>query len=405
MSQLCADAYYDIFYDPWRYNVLEHGRGAGASWTVARKLIVDSMNPDKQFRALCTREFQNSISESVHYLISRQIESLGLQRYFRITRDNITNVYGREFIFKGLHNHIEQIKSFEGITHCWIEEAEKTSEYSYTQLIPTIREDNSIFFITYNPEEETSATYQRFHVKRPPNARVIFTTWRDNPWFPRVLMEEMLYCKDADFELYEHVWEGKLKQYAEALIMRGKIKVEPFETPEGVQLYFGADFGYAVGHPAVLIRMFIKNDRLFIDYEAHALGIEIDQLEQFWLTVPESRRERGGPKWQIRADSARPDTINHMLRRGFNVVPSEKGKGSLEEGINFLRAFKEVIVHPRCKGSAFDFTHWKWKQDQHTKQVLPIELGIYNDAPAAARYALEPYFKHKSTIYDALGRK
>lgn len=399
----------ELFYPPkyapifnentWRYYVLEHGRGAGASWTVAQRLIVDAL---RGHRILCTREYQNSIKDSVHYLLSRQIDRMKLKPFFNIQRDSISSVYGGEFIFKGLHNHIEEIKSLENVTRCWIEEAERTTEYSYSQLIPTIRADGSQFFITYNPELEESATYQRFHLKAPPNAKVIFTTFEDNPWFPTVLREEMEILKAADYESYQHVYLGQLKRYADALIMHGKIKVEPFETPAGVTLYFGADFGYAPGHPAVLIRMFIRDNCLFIDHEAHSTGIEVDQLEDFWLTVPDSRRELGGVKWTIRADSARPDTISHMKRKGFNVVPSVKGKDSLEEGIMFLRGFKEVIIHPRCKGTAFDFMHWKWKQDQTTKAILPIEMPIYNDAPAAARYALEPHFKHKTTIYDAL---
>lgn len=385
-----------------RYKVLRGGRGGAKSWTFAR--ILASRSAYEPLRILCTREMQNSIADSVHRLLRDQIYSLGLSGRFDITQNSIRSSARSEFIFKGLRHNINEIKSLEGIDICWVEEAEKVSNDSWNILIPTIRKDNSEIWVSYNPEDEHSSTNTRFYLNPPPDCLTLDMNWRDlGTFFPEVLRREMEYDRRVDPEKYEHIWEGKYKRYAEALIMRGKFKIEPFETPDKVHLMFGADFGFSVD-PTVLLRCFIQGNKLFIDYEAYGHGVEIDQLEAFFLTVPESRREKGGPKWQIRADSERPDTIAYLKRRGFNIIGATKGPGSVEDGIQFLRSFEEVIIHPRCKGTIGDYQNWKWKTDKITGQVLPIPLEASDHAPDSTRYALEPYIKKKTTIYDALSR-
>lgn len=390
----------DIVWRRSRYKVLYGGRGSGKSHAYAKMLVFLAAN--MKLRILCTREMQNSIKDSVHRLLCDQIEVLGLQACFTITENSIKSLSGSEFIFKGLHHHIKEIKSLEGIDIAWVEEAEAVSDYSWSILIPTIRKAHSEIWISFNPEEEKSATYTRFVLNTPPDCLRAFMTWRDlGDHFPEVLMQEMEYCKRVDPEAYEHIWEGKLKKYGEALILHGKFKVEAFDTPVGVQFFYGMDFGYS-SDPTALVRCFVKDQILYIDYEAYGHGIEIDQLEEFMLSVPESRRVTGGPKWEIRSDSARPDTISHLKRRGFNIVGAEKGKGSVEDGTMFLRSFVQIIVHPRCVGTKLNFENWRWKVDEVTGQILPVPEGTWDHIPDALRYALEKYTKHKTTIYDAL---
>ena len=63
-------------FQPKRYKVLYGGRGAGRSWGAARALLL--IGTEKPIRVLCARELQNSIAESVHKLLSDQIDALGL---------------------------------------------------------------------------------------------------------------------------------------------------------------------------------------------------------------------------------------------------------------------------------------------------------------------------------------
>jgi phage terminase large subunit len=375
-----------VIYANKRYKVLEGGRGSGKSTSFADALIIKASK--SKLRILCTREMQNSIRDSVHRLLSDRINALKLDDYFIIQKENITSRSGSEFIFKGLRHNISEIKSTEGIDICWVEEAERVSEYSWEVLIPTIRKEGSEIWISFNPEDENSATYKRFFKNKHPDSSHNHLIYSDNKFFPEVLRKEMEYDKRTDFEKYLHVWEGNIKKYGDALIFKGKIFVEEFETPPNTQFFFGADWGYSVD-PTVLGRMFIKENVLFIDHEFYGVGVEINELESAFDSVPESR------KWKITADCERPDTISFMRRRGFNIAGALKGKGSVEDGIQFIRGFERVVIHPRCRGAVDNFCNYKWKQDRITQEILPVPADGSDHWPDAARYALEGYIRAK----------
>lgn len=385
-----------VIFGTTRYKVLRGGRGSAKSWSIARYLVLKAAF--RKYRILCTREMQNSIKDSVYKLLVDQIYALDLQKYFEIEKESITSLCGSQFIFKGLHHNIAEIKSTEGVDICWVEEAEKVSEDSWTILIPTIRNEGSEILISFNPEEEKSPTYTRFAKNPPPDCFSIALTFEDNPWFPEVLRREMEYDKRVDYDKYEYVWLGKPKKYSQALIFSPKkVKIQEFEAPEGTRFYFGADFGFSTD-PTVLVRLFIQDRKLYIDYEAYGHGIEIEDLPAFFQTVPEAFES----EWKITADSARPDTINFLEQRGFCIEGAEKGKGSVEDGIEFIRSFEEIIIHPRCKGTKDNFENYKWKQDKITQEILPIPAEGSDHAPDAVRYALEPYTKNKVSCFDVL---
>lgn len=377
-----------------RYKVLKGGRGSGKSYSFADALISRAVN--EKLRILCTRETQNSIRDSVHRLLSDRIAALDYDDQFVIQKDGIYGRRGSEFLFKGLHHNISEIKSTEGIDICWVEEAEKVTEDSWQTLTPTIRKENSEIWVSFNPEDEDSATHKRFIKFPPPDCVSAHLTYRDNAMFPEVLRREMEYDKRVDPDKYEHVWEGAIKGYSDALVFKNKILIEEFETPADAEFKFGADFGFSAD-PAVLGRMFIKDNKLYIDYEAYGIGVEIDDLERFYDTVP------GVRTWEIVADSERPDTISYLRQRGFNIKGAAKGKGSVEDGISFLRGFEKIIIHPRCRGAADNFKNYKWKKDKITDKILPIPAAGSDHWPDAARYALEAYIKSRNPNIRFLG--
>jgi phage terminase large subunit len=199
-----------FLFEPHRYKVAHGGRGSAKSWGFARALLLESAK-SKQ-RILCTREIQKSIKDSVHKLLSDQIEVLGLGAHFAILDTEIRGINGSEIIFAGLHGQtVESIKSYEGIDKVWVEEAQSVSKRSWDILIPTIRKDDSEIWVTLNPELDTDDTYARFVLSTPPGAVVVEMNWRDNPWFPKVLEIERLHCKLANKEDYPTIWEGKCR--------------------------------------------------------------------------------------------------------------------------------------------------------------------------------------------------
>lgn len=210
-------------FEPWRHKVLWGGRGAGRSWGVARALLLIGVK--RPLRVLCVRELQNSISESVHKLLSDQIQALGLDEFYEIQVNKIIGPNGTSFSFEGIKNNTRKIKSYEGVDVCWAEEADQISRASWGILIPTIRKDNSEIWITFNPSLETDYTYQRF-VKSPDpqTTKVVHMTWRDNPWFPEVLRLEMEDLKRRDYDAYLNIWEGHPLQMLEGAVFAKELR-------------------------------------------------------------------------------------------------------------------------------------------------------------------------------------
>lgn len=205
-----------FLFEPSRYKVAYGGRGGAKSWGVARALLVKGI--EKSLRVLCAREFQKSMGDSVHKLLSDQIKSMGMESFYEVQQTVIKGRNGTEFTFHGLKHNIANIKSVEGTDIAWVEEAQTVSKASWDVLIPTIRKEGSEIWVTFNPELEDDETYKRF-VKNPPASAVVRKiNWDQNPWFPKVLKAEKDDLKDRDPDAYLNVWEGHCKTMLEGAV-------------------------------------------------------------------------------------------------------------------------------------------------------------------------------------------
>lgn len=379
--------------DKYRYKVAYGGRGAAKSYAFADACLVKALQ--SKIRILCARQIQSSIKDSVHKLLCDRISVLKLDKYFYITRDSIRCSNGSEFIFKGIQSNVNEIKSMEGISVCWVEEAQAVSEDSWQILIPTIRKEGSEIWVSFNPDREEDSTYQRFVIHPPKDCKTVLINYMDNPWFPEVLRREMEYDKEVDYGKYEHVWLGKTVINTEAQVYHDKFEVKDFETPEGIEFFYGADWGFA-NDPTAITRCFIQDQCLYIDYEAGGVGVEFEELPALFDSIPDVR------KWEIRADSARPETISYVKRQGFNIVACPKWKGSVEDGVEYIRSFRRIYVHPRCKRTYNEFKFYSYKTDKNTGQVLPIILDKDNHYMDSLRYGLNPYIQKNVSILDVL---
>lgn len=358
---------------PARYKVTYGGRGGGKSFTIASWL--DIYGVKRPIRVLCAREYQVSIRDSVHRLLADRIAALGLSQFYTVTQTSIIGTNGTEFIFKGLHHNAQEIKSMEGVDICWVEEASSVSAESWDVLIPTIRKPGSEIWLSFNPLSPDDATWTRFVKNPPPGAWVQKVLYSDNPWFPAVLDEERRHLQEIDPELYQHVWLGEPRTISDAQVFKGRYLVQEFETPKDARFFQGVDWGFSQD-PTVLIRCFIRGNVLYIDREAYGVGVELDETPQLFDSIDTAR------KWPIYADSARPETISFMKRRGFHIMPAKKWPGSIEDGIAVLKSFDKIIVHPRCVHTADEFYRYSYKVDKNNGEVLPVIVDAYNHCVA-----------------------
>ena len=366
---------------PARYKGAYGGRGSGKSHFFAELLVRRCLKGP--VRAVCIREVQRSLDQSVKRLLEDKIQVLGLGAAFTVQADRILCPGEGRITFQGMQNHTaESIKSLEGYDIAWVEEAQSLSKRSLELLRPTIRKPGSELWFSWNPTRPDDPVDALFRAGTPPPKTTLIEVNHDkNPHFPKVLQAEMEWDLARDPDKHRHVWLGDYLRISEARVFKNWT-VEAFETPADARFLFGADWGFA-RDPTVLVRCFLTGRTLFVDHEAYRVGCEIDRTPDLFDAIPGSRR---GP---IIADSSRPETISYMQRNGFgSITGSTKGAGSVKEGVEFLKAH-DIRVHPRCRHLSDELALYSYRTHPKTGVILAELEDRENHAVDALRYAVE----------------
>lgn len=369
--------------EPSRYKGAWGGRGSGKSHAFA-EMMIEAHILDQSESSVCVREIQKSLNQSVKRLLELKIQEMNAGAYFDVQDAVIKSKKGDgRIIFQGMQNHTaDSIKSLEGYSRAWVEEAQSLSQRSLDLLRPTLRKPGSELWFTWNPRSSDDPVDLLLRGENPPsNAQVIRVNYMDNPWFPDVLREEMEYDLRRDPDKYAHVWLGEYLRNSESRVFKNW-RIEDFEAPPDATHRLGADWGFA-SDPTVLVRCHIIGRTLYIDFEAYQIGCEIMDTPDLFMTVPESE------KWPLVADSARPETISHMRKHGFpKIMAAVKGPKSVEEGVEWLKSY-DIVVHPRCQHTIDELTLYSYKTDPLTNRVLPVLEDKKNHVIDALRYACE----------------
>ena len=387
-----ANVYKPLWKNAKRRNYIYGGRGSGKSHDVAEYCLFRAYQ--SKIKVLCTRELQNSIADSVYSLLKNKITDMKLDFFFTVYKDRIVGNNGSEFIFKGIHNNVSEIKSMENISIAWLEESQSLSRESIDVIVPTIRAPGSILIFTFNPYKDNDPIYMEMK-NATEDDLVIKANYSDNPWFPEELRMEMERDKKNDYQKYLWVWEGECLGLSDAQIFRGKYVVENFETPKNADFHFGADWGFA-NDPTTLVRSFIVGNDLYIDMCAGKVGCDLEDTPSLFNEV------QGSSIYPIYADSARPETISFMRSKHYNVIAAEKWNGSVEDGIQYLRSFSCIHIHERCKAVAEEFDLYQYKVDRQTGEVLRVPVDKFNHYIDAIRYSLTVPMRsaNNGKVYD-----
>jgi phage terminase large subunit len=371
-----------------RYKILYGGRGSGKSWGVARVLL--AIGRRKKVRVLCAREFQNSISDSVHALLADQIKSLGLEDFYEVQNTAIYGKNGTEFLFAGLKHNITKIKSFEGVDICWVEEAQTTSKSSWDVLIPTIRKEGSEIWITFNPELDTDETYKRFVVLPPSNAMTVKSNYSDNPWFPSVLRDEMEDLKARDMDAYLNVWEGNTRQVLDGAVYANELRkaqeenrIKDVQVDVSIPVSTFWDLGWSdmtsiwfvqtVAGGEVRVIDFYQNCQKTIDHYVQVLQNKTYTYRDHWLPHDAEHKNMTGRSTK-------------EIIEGMGLPVRITPKLSIADGINSARMLMNrcYFDQNRCAEGLQALRHYRYAVDPDTRMFSDKPLHDQNSHAADA---------------------
>ena len=382
------------------------GRGSGKTFSFALMTAVRAyMAAESGHKGaiLCAREWMNSLKDSSMAEVKGAIESVDwLKDYFDIGQEYIRTKNGLiEYIFTGLNRNLDSLKSKSRVLIAWVDEAEGVSSLAWEKLEPTVRSDKSEIWITWNPDLDGSATdryYRKLSHELEGDSMIVEMNYPDNPWFPTPLEAlRKRQQRTLDPNTYAWIWEGSYRQNSDAQIFNNKYRIAEFE-PNGKEWdgpYFGMDFGFSQD-PTAAVELWINNGSLYYRREAGKVGLELDDTSSYiGERIPEICAN------VVRADNARPESISYLQRHGIpRIKACEKGKGSVEDGIQFMRSFNEIVIHPECKEVAREHRLYSYKVDKLTGDVTTVIIDAHNHYIDAARYAIEPIMKSRLSIFD-----
>lgn len=345
--------YKRLFDTDWREAAIYGGRYSLKSHTVARALLIRARQ--KKTRVGCFREFQSSIAESSHQLLSDLIKLYGLTD-FKVTDKSIVNeVNGSDFLFKGLWNNEQSIKSIEGIDVAWVEEAQTISRDSLEVLTPTVRRPGSQIIYTYNRFSEDDPVHTRLVIEGRPNTLVINVNYdiaQKYGMLPRVILDEIEDDKLHRPALYRHKWLGEpistdRKIYTDWAIID--------EVPHEARLErYGLDFGYT-NDPSAIVGIYYHNDGYILDEVAFQKGLSNKQIADILIN---------NKRATVVADSAEPKSIDEIRLHGVSIIPAIKGADSVAYGIQAVQALR-FSVTKRSVNIIKEYRNYLWNVDRN----------------------------------------
>lgn len=377
-----------------RFKGAKGGRSGGKSHERAESLV-EAMILDENLSVVCIRESQKSLKFSAKKLIEQKIRKFNVGHLFKITNTEINRIGGEGVcIFQGMQDHTaDSIKSLEGFGIAWVEEAQNLSARSMELLIPTIRMAGSELWFTWNPDNADDPVEVLFKdAANDPDFVCVHINFYDNPYCTAESVKDAERHQRVKPESYGHVWLGEYNLISDNQVFANKFRIAEFAPAQDWDgPYHGVDFGFS-NDPTTGVKCWVHRETLYIERDGSRVGLELDDTSDYLIEcIPEIDQHT------IRADCARPESISYLKRNGLpRIVGCKKGAGSVQDGIEFMKSFREIVIHTRCKDTASEFNLYSYKIDKLSGDILPIIIDAYNHCIDAIRYALEPLMKRRA---------
>lgn len=396
-----SPAFVPLFKDQSRYQIAWGGAGSGKSHIVARKLLYRMMQEDHvQHNFLIIRKVDRTIKKSVWKLLLNIITKWGLRSEFDINLTDRTMIWkknGSQFMFSGLDD-VEKLKSIEGVTSIWAEEATELLQEDFEQLDLRLRGNFGCLkqiILTLNPISEQHWIKKIFFDDPIDGCFTLKTTYLDNSFIDsdyKMVMENKKRTNPRFYNIYALGNWGT----ADGLIFNNATTrlIRPDEI-RGLDSFQGLDFGYT-NDPTAFNETYVDmaNRRLYVYDGFYDKGMSN-------ALIAKEIKAKGLHRHNTIADSSEPKSIDYLRDEGIRIKGAEKGKGSIMSGIDFILEF-EIIVNSHLVEFMTEFNNYSWKTDKKTGKALNEPVDDFNHFIDSLRYAVEPLTRKNKFIFEAL---
>ncbi len=154
----------------------------------------------------------------------------------------------------------------------------------------------------------------------------------------------------------------------------------------------GLDWGYT-NDPTALVDVYYYNGGYILNEQLYQKGLSNKQIADAILNLPQ-------PQTLVIADSAEPKSIDEIKQYGIPILPSLKGKDSINQGIQFVQSQK-ISITKRSVNLIKEYRNYLWVIDKDGKTLNKPE-DRFNHCMDALRYALtslQPIPQTKPKVY------
>lgn len=371
-----------------RMEVYMGGAGSGKSYGATQKVLLKALKYKRT--VLVIRKIQRTIKHSIWSLMLTHLRNSGYYDQCRINRSDfeIELPNGSIFIFKGLDDE-EKIKSIDGITDIVIEEATELTEDEFTQLNLRLRAlvDFPQIYLMFNPINKKNWVYGYFFCEpKPLNALVLKTTYKDNKFLSAEYVSELERLKERNPAYYRIYTLGEFATLDKLVFPTYTTKIISDEEVKGLARWIGLDFGY-INDPSALVwgNIDLINKKIYVRGEYVRKGMKNDEIAETMIDLAIHKDKSYG-------DCAERKSIDEIKDKGVNIEPTEKGKGSIIHGIQWIQQF-ELIVDERCFKVIEELDNYTWKKDKKTGEYINEPVDTFNHTLDAIRYGLNKFIK------------
>lgn len=393
-----SPAFVPLFKDKSRYQVAYGGAGGGKSHIVARKLLYRLLQESHaKHNILIIRKVDRTIKKSVWTLVKNIISKWGLYEDFKFNSTDRTMIYkptGSQFMFSGLDD-VEKLKSIEGVTSIWIEEATELTQEDFEQLDLRLRGEHNCLkqiILTFNPISEQHWIKKVFFDDPIQSVFTHKTTYLDNSFIDddyKMVMENKKKTNPRYYNIYALGNWGTAEGLIFNNVRQQFIKLDDIKHLICAQ---GLDFGYT-NDPTAFSQSYIdlNNKKIFVYDGFYGHGMSNTDIANMLKKMKAHRHKTV-------ADSSEPKSIDSLVSKDCRVVGAKKGADSINAGVDFLLEY-EIIVNAHLSEFMTEFLNYAWAKDKKTNKQLNKPIDEFNHFIDCLRYATEEYQSPK--LYGA----